>query len=128
MAREWYVYLNNEEQKVEKAKRNNHKWTTLEKAVVYFVFATKANEVGVDNIRSIIGGTLKYREQVQEMVEQIRRMAKGCLDQISDDAIHSQLTQCGYSLIEAHNGYTHKGQEDLYLELHKEMRVWNGLQ
>lgn len=128
MAREWYVYLNNEEQKVEKAKRNNHRWSTLEKAVVYFVFATKANEVGVDNIRSIIGGTLKYREQVQEMVEQIRRMAKGCLDDISDDAIHSQLTQCGYCLIEAHNGYTHQGQENLYRELHKEMKVWNGLQ
>lgn len=108
--------------------KSNHKWTGLEKAAVYFVFATKANEVGLENVRSIIGGTLKYRPQVMDMVEQVRRMAKGCLNDISDDAIHSQLTQCGYCLIKAHNGYTNQGQEDLYHEIHREMKVWNGLQ
>lgn len=124
---EYYYYLNNVEQPVQRARRN-HKWTALEKAAVYFVFATKANEVGLDKIRTLVGGHISSRPHIAEMVKEVRKMAKGCLDDISDDAIHSQINQCGYSLIKARNGYTNPGQEDLYHEIHREMKVWNGLQ
>ena len=103
-------------------KKPRHHWTPMENAVIYTVWATEANKPDV-NPQHLAGGQVKY--EMEHMVDKVRELAKGTFDVVSNDAILCQLSRCGYTLLEANNDFTSKKYEQMFIELHKELKIWN---
>ena len=103
-------------------KKPRHHWTPMENAVIYTVWATEANKPDV-NSRHLAGGQVKY--EMAHMVDKVRELAKGTFDVVSNDAILCQLSRCGYTLLETNNDFTSKKYEQMFIELHKELKIWN---
>ena len=103
-------------------KKPRHHWTPMENAVIYTVWATEANKPGA-NPRHLAGGQVKY--EMEHMVDKVRELAKGTFDTVSNDAILCQLSRCGYTLLQTNNDFTSKKYEQMFIELHKELKLWN---
>jgi hypothetical protein len=106
-----------------KQKRVRHSWTPMENAVIYVTWATEANKPDA-NPRHLAGGQVKY--EMAHMVDKVRELAKGTFDTVSNDAILCQLSRCGYTLLGTNNDFTSKKYEQMFIELHKELKIWDG--
>ena len=103
-------------------KKPRHHWTPMENAVIYTVWAAEANKPSA-NPRHLAGGQVKY--EMEHMVDKVRELAKGTFDTVSNDAILCQLSRCGYTLLQTNNDFTSKKYEQMFIELHKELKIWN---
>lgn len=103
-------------------KKPRHHWTPMENAVIYTVWATEANKPDV-NPQHLAGGQVKY--EMEHMVDKVRELAKGTFDVVSNDAILCQLSRCGYTLLQTNNDFTSKKYEQMFIELHQELKIWN---
>ena len=56
----------------------------------------------------------------------MRELAKGTFDTVSDDAILCQLSRCGYTLLQTNNDFASQKAEQMFIELHKELKIWDG--
>ena len=130
MAKEYYFSLEEQakfygyelKEEKTKTKKERHKWTGMENAVIYMVWALEANKIGV-NPRHLAGGQVKY--EMADMVDKVRELAKGTFDTVSDEAILCQLSRCGYTLLETNNDFASKKAEQMFIELHKELKIWD---
>lgn len=103
-------------------KKPRHHWTPMENAVIYTVWATEANKPSA-NPRHLAGGQVKY--EMAHMVDKVRELAKGTFDTVSNDAILCQLSRCGYTLLQTNNDFASRKAEQMFIELHKELKIWN---
>ena len=119
----FYGYELKEEKPKAKTRKERHNWTAMENAVIYMVWALEANKPGV-NPRHLAGGQVKY--EMADMVKQVRELGNGQFDKLSDDAILMQLSRCGYKLMETNNDFADITTNDMFLELHRELKIWDG--
>ena len=106
-----------------KIKKPRHHWTPIENAIIYTVWSVEANKPDA-NPRHLAGGQVKY--EMAHMVDKVRELAKGTFDTVSDDAILCQLSRCGYTLLQTNNDFASRKAERMFIELHKELKIWDG--
>ena len=112
-----------EEQQQVKQKRVRHSWTGVENAVIYTVWSLEANKPNA-NPRHLAGGQVKY--EMAHMVNRVRELGNEQFKDVSDDAILCQLSRCGYTLLGTNNDFASKKYEQMFIELHKELKIWDG--
>lgn len=106
-----------------KIKKPRHSWTGVENAVIYTVWSLEANKPDA-NPRHLAGGQVKY--EMAHMVNRVRELGNEQFKDVSDDAILCQLSRCGYTLLGTDNDFTSKKYEQMFIELHKELKIWDG--
>lgn len=112
-----------EEQQQVKQKRVRHTWIPLENAVIYTVWSLEANKPDA-NPRHLAGGQVKY--EMAHMVNRVRELGNEQFKDVSDDAILCQLSRCGYTLLGTNNDFASRKAEQMFIELHKELKIWDG--
>lgn len=112
-----------EEQQQVKQKRVRHSWIPLENAVIYTVWSLEANKPDA-NPRHLAGGQVKY--EMAHMVNRVRELGNEQFKDVSDDAILCQLSRCGYTLLGTNNDFASRKAEQMFIELHKELKIWDG--
>ena len=115
--------LPKEEEQQVKQKRVRHSWTGVENAVIYTVWSLEANKPNA-NPRHLAGGQVKY--EMAHMVNRVRELGNEQFKDVSDDAILCQLSRCGYTLLGTNNDFASKKYEQMFIELHKELKIWDG--
>lgn len=106
-----------------KQKRARHTWIPLENAVIYVAWATEANKPDA-NPRHLAGGQVKY--EMAHMVKRVRELGNEQFKDVSDDAILCQLSRCGYTLLGTNNDFASKKYEQIFIELHNSLKIWDG--
>lgn len=104
-------------------KKPRHSWIPLENAVIYTVWSLEANKPDA-NPRHLAGGQVKY--EMAHMVNRVRELGNDQFKDVSDDAILCQLSRCGYTLLGTDNDFASKKYEQMFIELHKELKIWDG--
>ena len=111
-----------QEQQQVKQKRVRHSWTGAENAVIYVTWSLEANKPDA-NPKYLAGGQVKH--EMAHMVGKVRELATEQFKNVSDDAILCQLSRCGYTLLGTNNGFAHPKSEQMFVDLHKSLKIWN---
>ena len=103
-------------------KRARHSWTGAENAVIYMVWSLEANKPNA-NYKHLAGGQAKH--EMGHMIQKVRELATEQFKEVSDGAIICQLSRCGYTLLNANNNFPSKKAEQMFIDLHRSLKIWN---
>lgn len=103
-------------------KKPRHTWIPLENAVIYTVWSVEANKPDA-NPKHLAGGQVKH--EMAHMVDKVRELATEQFKEVSDNAILCQLSRCGYTLLGTNNGFAHPKAEQMFVDLHNSLKIWN---